>query len=245
MDRERDADPELSLADYARILRNRWLAVLTPILIFGGLAAYSLSTRTLQYESTSKVLLADTAAQAALRGGSQNPNSLTREMTNEISFAASDDVKNAVRDAIGVVPKVTVRADPNSDVLSFLERRSSPGDAAMYANTWAEAFVSTKQRQAGESLDAAVDQFSERVAVLRAQAGRPQILPTRANRQRDRRRQRCHHESAADGGGRRDRNGTGRSSRVESDGADEPRRQGSSSPLHLPSDSPSDRSWHS
>ncbi|MEZ5380137.1 MAG: polysaccharide biosynthesis tyrosine autokinase [Acidimicrobiales bacterium] len=169
MDRERDADPELSLADYARILRNRWLAVLTPILIFGGLAAYSLSTRTLQYESTSKVLLADTAAQAALRGGSQNPNSLTREMTNEISFAASDDVKNAVRDAIGVVPKVTVRADPNSDVLSFTGKASDPGDAAMYANTWAEAFVSTKQKQAGESLDAAVDQFSERVAVLRAQ----------------------------------------------------------------------------
>lgn len=166
MPHQSDADDELELTDYLRILRRRWPWVLLPFLTVVGLATAFTLRQPARYCSTAQVLLADSEAQVAIQGDS-NVFVASRDLANEINVAYSDTVRGEVISQLRVDPDVDVTGDADSDVLWFQGCGPTASLATQYANTWANVYVATKQQQAADSISAAVGGFEVRLGELR------------------------------------------------------------------------------
>lgn len=161
-----DADDELGLSDYARVLRRRWSWVLLPLVTILALAAAATLRQAPRFCATAQVLIADSEAQVAIQGDA-NVSVANRDLANEINIAYSDTVRLEVVDLLGVEPAVTIDGESDSDVLWFRGCGSTPADAAGHANAWAEVYVSTKQREAAGNIGSAVTGFEIRLEELR------------------------------------------------------------------------------
>ena len=159
---------ELTLLDYLAVLRRRASWVAGPIVALTALTTFLAVNAEPEYRATSAVLIADSAAQAALDPANTNPQMLSRRIENEINFARSDATEARVAEALGFLPtdEMVISGIDSADVLEFSARAANPDDAALYANTWAEAYVATKQLEAQASITAAVDQLEDRLTAL-------------------------------------------------------------------------------
>jgi capsular exopolysaccharide synthesis family protein len=166
---EASVDQELQLGDYIQILRRRWKWVLSSLVVIGGLATFITTTASPVYTSTAKVGLRTSDAIAALDTQYENIQTLSRELTNEINFAQGDTVEGAVIGELGELPKVLIVGDNTADVLNFKASSATPEQAAIDANTWANAYVSSRQREAQRSIDGAITQLNDRLIDLREQ----------------------------------------------------------------------------
>ena len=158
---------ELELGDYISILRRRWIWFVGPLLVVAGLAAALTLTAADVYTSTAKVGLRRSAATEALDTSFQNTSSLNRDLTNEINFAKSDNVVDAVEDKLGDLPDVSITGDSSADILNFDASSATPEGAALDANTWADLYVLERRLEAQTSIDGAVAQLTEKLAQLR------------------------------------------------------------------------------
>jgi uncharacterized protein involved in exopolysaccharide biosynthesis len=160
---------ELELADYLAILRRRWTWVVVPLaVVLVAALAYTLLQDKV-YRSTTSVLLGSSAAEDAVARTSSNAQLLTRELSNEISYATSDAIEGAVEQRLGRLPDIDVAADPDADLLRFTGSAEDADEAATVANTWADVYVAQKQADALASITAATDQLSARLTQLRTQ----------------------------------------------------------------------------
>ncbi len=159
---------ELTLLDYLAVLRRRASWVAGPIVALTALTTFLAVNAEPEYRATSAVLIADSAAQAALDPANTNPQMLSRRIENEINFARSDATEARVAEALGFLPtdEMVISGIDSADVLEFSARAANPDEAALYANTWAEAYVATKQLEAQASITAAVDQLEDRLGAL-------------------------------------------------------------------------------
>lgn len=160
---------EFALIDYAAIIKRRWLWVLSTVLVLTSLTAAYTFTREPTYEATARVLLADSAAQAALDPSSQNPGFLTRELSNEISLAKSDRVERLVLEERAQLPTVSITAESAADVLIFRANAASDVGAADDANLWANAYVEVKRQEAVANITAATSSLQSRLEELRVE----------------------------------------------------------------------------
>jgi capsular exopolysaccharide synthesis family protein len=160
-------DSELELGDYIAVLRRRWKWVAGPLFLIGVLATVVTLTAADVYSSTARVGLRQSAAGEVLDRGLQNIQSLDRDLTNEINFAGSDRMVEAIEIKLGYVPGVSITGDSSADVLNFRANAATPEDAALHANTWAEIYVLQRRLEAQTSIDSAVAQLTERLGRLR------------------------------------------------------------------------------
>lgn len=161
-----DADDELGLADYLRVMRRRWSWVLLPLVTVLALAAAVTLRQPARYCATAQVLIADSEAQVAVQGDA-NVSVANRDLANEINIAYSDTVRHQVIDRLGTEPDLAIDGESDSDLLLFRACGPTPERAANDANTWSEVYVGTKQDAASESIGAAVGGFELRLEELR------------------------------------------------------------------------------
>lgn len=162
-----EIEDDLQLSDYFRIFLRRWPWFLLPVILMIGLATLYTSIQTPRYTATAQVLLADSAAQRAIQGES-SPVLLNRGLANEINIAQGDQVREGVTEALGgVTPDMQIDQSDNSDLLSFTSTADTSLNAQLFANTWAEVYVSTKQQQAADSIGAATSGLEEDLVELR------------------------------------------------------------------------------
>ncbi len=163
------ADGDFSVFDYLGILRRRWLWVLLPIVLACVAVFWNASRQTDRYVSSARVLLADTAAQRTLDPSSQNPWYLTRQLSNEISLAQSDLVKDMIEAELGEIPEVDIEVEETSDVLVFTAEADDAATAARNAQLWAETYVQVKQQEAVSSVTGASARLQVRLEEIRAE----------------------------------------------------------------------------
>jgi polysaccharide biosynthesis transport protein len=164
-----DDRDELQLADYLAILKRRWRWLGLSVVLVVSLAGGYSTMQPAAYRASASVLVRPSAAEGIVRGASTNPGMLSRELTNEINYALSDQVAEAVRGELGDLPDVTVTGDRDADVLQFTATAGLPDHAAHIANTWAGAYVAQKQADTLASVEAATGQLTERLESLRVE----------------------------------------------------------------------------
>ncbi len=166
--------PELTLEDYVAILRRRWIWFLAPIVVLAA-AATALGLRAApEFTTTATVGLVDSAAQEILSGTNTNVQIQTRLIENEINFAKSDAVESRVRESLGFLPKssVSITSVADSDYLDFTATTDDAAAAALWANTWANAYVETKQTEAADSIQTSIDLLEDSLDELNTRIGR-------------------------------------------------------------------------
>lgn len=168
------SDGEIDFGDYLAVLRRRWAWLVIPLLVLPLAAAFVTLRQDDQYRASARVLLADSAAQDAVRAGNVNANALNRQLANEINIANSDITKNEFRRRLGLepdsaLPAGNISSESGSDVLIFQFRGDTPGEAALFANAWADSFVFLKQQDAEASITKTVTSLEERLGELRQQ----------------------------------------------------------------------------
>ncbi|MGI9615419.1 MAG: polysaccharide biosynthesis tyrosine autokinase [Acidimicrobiales bacterium] len=169
------------LAGYLSILRHRWRWLAVPIILMPLLAIYYTTRQAPVYQSEARVLLDTSAAQDAVASRLNLPTAVEdRDLVNEANVADSDAVRGLVRQGLDIpggepLPKGQITADLESDVISFRFSGGSPQEAALIANTWADAYVDFKRESAQSSiddvlvtLDAELEQLREQRSALRA-----------------------------------------------------------------------------
>ena len=162
------------LTDYLRILRRRWVWLLTPLLILPTLAVLLTSSQTPTYTATARVLFNESAAQDAFTNPpSGNSQVRRRLLANEIRLAESDEAIGMVRQQLGLaedenLPPGTISPGDNADVLIFDLSANDPELAADAANLWANAYVTIKNAEARRSLDQLLSRLDEQIDELRA-----------------------------------------------------------------------------
>ncbi len=164
---------ELTLEDYVGILRRRWIWFLAPIVVLAA-AATALGLRAApEYTATATVGLIDSAAQEILGGTNTNVQIKTRLIENEINFAKSDAVESRVGESLGFLPDtVSITSVADSDYLDFTATSDTADEAALWANTWADAYVETKQTEAADSIQTSIDLLENSLDELNTRIGR-------------------------------------------------------------------------
>lgn len=166
--------PIIDLKSYLRgiWLRRREVAVITIIVTVLGLA-FTLNL-TPRYASEARVVVQ--TVQDPLTTAPISPQVLQALMTTEAELVASERVIRAVRrslpasaaeEATRLSKGLDVRTVPDSNILLVGYRSSDAERAAVVANTFAEAYLSTRTTELVRKIDAAIEPVSQRVESLR------------------------------------------------------------------------------
>lgn len=164
--------PELQLTDYLAILRRRWPFVLGPLLLLILLSAANSVRQPQRFEASARVLVAPTAAGAAVNDRIATHSSSTRSLANAALLVESDRATDFVRAAHGnevAEGRIDVATEPNSDVLVFTASAAESVLASQTANRWAESFVSLRALDGAVSLETVRADLETRIDSLLAQ----------------------------------------------------------------------------
>lgn len=168
---------EQTIADYLHVVRRyKWLILTAAVLV--PVAAYLVSSRQDKvYRATSDVLLNRQDLGSTLTGipTQSTVTDPVRYARTQAQLARVPAVMQAAVDRAGVggvsaselSDSSDVRADPDTDLLTFGVSDGEPSVAARLATAYAEAFVSYKLESETASLAAARSEILGRVAELR------------------------------------------------------------------------------
>lgn len=165
MTAEFGTDP--TLRSYAQLVRRRkWWVI---ALALAGLAvSIAISfTETKQYAAAAQVLVQPSSQTSAL-GTTQQPVTAT-DVQTMLQLVTSAPVTNAVRSALGSAPAVTATQVAQTNVIAITAIAVVPARAALIANTYAKAFVSTQRTAALDSLTAAEGQLRSQIRSISTQ----------------------------------------------------------------------------
>ena len=160
-----DSVTELQLTEYLDIVRRRkWIiASLAALLLIAAIVLSALQTPQFRAEARVRV---DLSSSSLLEERDVSTTVRSRNLQNEVEFANSDRVAQRAADDFGSDIGASVAASSNSDTLSFTAVSPDPEEAAVIANTFANAYVSERSSEAGEEFLSVVNVINDRLAEL-------------------------------------------------------------------------------
>ncbi|MDW3178129.1 MAG: polysaccharide biosynthesis tyrosine autokinase [Acidimicrobiia bacterium] len=163
------SDNELLLSDYLDVIsRRKWMLLAVLTLSLGAAIAFSaLQTPMYRAEARVRVEVSNSSSNNILVDGNNlSSNVRNRNLQNEVEFAKSDRVALRASEIIGDLPSATIGASTDSDTLIFGATSASPDEAALIANTFADAYVSERSVASGERFIAAVEVINSRLIAI-------------------------------------------------------------------------------
>src|SRR5882724_5049721 len=169
MDRGEDlmAEPEAepTLRVYLQILRKRrwWVAALT---MLGLTVSLALSlTQQKQYSASAQLLVQATGGINLALGSGQYSVTPT-DVQTELQLVTSAHVQALVRKKLGSAPPVSAAEVGQTNVIAVTAIDPDPARAALVANTYAKAFVSSSTAATISNLVAAENQLGGQIKAL-------------------------------------------------------------------------------
>jgi capsular exopolysaccharide synthesis family protein len=169
MDRGEDlmAEPEAepTLRVYLQILRKRrwWVAALT---MLGLTVSLALSlTQQKQYSASAQLLVQATGGINLALGSGQYSVTPT-DVQTELQLVTSAHVQELVRKKLGSAPPVSAAEVGQTNVIAVTAVDPDPARAALVANTYARAFVSSSTAATISNLAAAENQLTGQIRAL-------------------------------------------------------------------------------
>ncbi len=169
----------LTLRSYLVVIqRQRWWVISLALLGLGISLAISL-TQSKQYSATAQ-LLVQSAVQEATLSGSPQPVTTT-DIQTDLQLATSAPVVSMVHGKLGSAPAISASEVGQTNVIALTAVSSSPGRAALIANTYGRAFVAQTRSVAISNLTAAQGQLESQISSLDQQIKALQDKPSAAS----------------------------------------------------------------
>lgn len=164
-----EADDELELRDYLRVLRRRkWtIALITGLVVAASVAASIAQTPI--YRSSADVLLQARTTESIFDPTIAQAVSKSESAPTEIRVLESEPVRRLVEERIGNAPSVSVSNPAQTDFLVVSAESADPERAAVVANAYATAYVDFRRSQAVNDIEAAIGQLEAKVAEIDGQ----------------------------------------------------------------------------
>lgn len=156
---------EFELRDYLRVIRRRKGAIILAALLVEVAALTASYLKTPIYQGTAELLLQPRNSETIFNNN-VSLGDPERALQTEIRVLESQPVRAAVREQLGVAPKISASPVEDTDVIRVRARSPNAQQAADIANAYANAYIDFRRQQAVDSLLAAADQISRRVADL-------------------------------------------------------------------------------
>ncbi|MDQ3898632.1 MAG: polysaccharide biosynthesis tyrosine autokinase [Actinomycetota bacterium] len=159
----------LGLRDYLRIVgRRRALITVIVLLVTVPAVVFSL-LQTPVYAGRAEVLLQPRTSETLFDAGGGLQPDPARQVQNEIRILTSAPVRAAVRAQIGSAPKVSASAIGSTDLIRVSARSADPARAALVANTYANAYIDYRRKQAVDDVLTAGQQVQSKMGDLQKQ----------------------------------------------------------------------------
>jgi receptor protein-tyrosine kinase len=186
MTAELGSDP--TLRSYAQLVRRRkWWVIALAMLGLAVSLAISF-TEAKQYAASAQVLVQPSSQSSAL-GSALQPVTPT-DVQTMLQLVTSAPVTSAVQKKLGHAPSVTAAEVAQTNVISITGVARTPAQAAVVANTYAQAFVSYQQAvaisnltQAEAQLRGQIRSINKQLKQLRATSGTAQEQTALVNQQ--------------------------------------------------------------
>ncbi|MCA1693237.1 MAG: hypothetical protein LC749_00105, partial [Actinobacteria bacterium] len=160
---------ELGLRDYLRIVaRRKQIIVIVVLLSVVPAVVFSL-LQTPQYEGRAEILLQQRTSETLFDPNTGVRADPARQVANEVRILSSQPVRNEVRARIGSAPKVDAAGIGTTDLISVSARSNDPSRAALVANTYANAYIDLRRKQAVDDVLAASQQVQSKISDLQKQ----------------------------------------------------------------------------
>jgi succinoglycan biosynthesis transport protein ExoP len=160
---------ELGLRDYLRIVTRRRSIIVIVVLVIAVPAVVLSLLKTPVYAGEAEVLLQQRTSETLFDPTSGVRADPARQIQNEIRILSSAPVRADVRARIGSAPKVSASAIGSTDLISVSARNTDPNRAALLANTYANAYIDYRRKQAVDDVLAASQQVQSKIADLQKQ----------------------------------------------------------------------------
>ena len=160
---------ELTLGDYAAVLRRRLAVVVLLFLASVLLAAVWSLYSTPMYRSTARVLLDQADASDAFDSVFFNSEFAERLAANEVALIESQLVDDLAESRLGFEAEVSASGSKEFDVVSVSAKDADPGRAQRIAQVYVQAYLDVRlQLYMNERVDVA-EQLVERIASIEDQ----------------------------------------------------------------------------
>jgi polysaccharide biosynthesis transport protein len=168
--RPEDASPDPDLRRYLQILRRRkWvmaLAVLVVVLTAVGVSYAQTSV----YEGTAQLLITPTVnTSSVLNQSGVAATPTVQDVQTQMQIITSRPVEDIVKSQLGAAPTVTVSEIGQTTVVQIRASSTIPSQAALVANAYANAYLSSQREEAIDSLQAAGAQIQTKIDDLQTQ----------------------------------------------------------------------------
>ncbi len=165
---------EVDLRRYRDVLwRRKWEVLLVVVLVVGAAALYTM-LQTNRYRATTEVLLTPSTAEQMLISGDSTPsnqNANPVHVQTEIAYMQSGSVRDAVRQALGYEPSVSIAAVPDTEAVDIRATSDDALRAAKDATVYATTYIDIRRILLRNQYTAAGDQVQHQVTDLTKQLG--------------------------------------------------------------------------
>lgn len=163
---------ELDLRHYIDVLLRRKWAVVASVIVVVVVALALTIRQTPQYRASTEVLLRETTSEQILGGSSETQTNQAQMRVNvatEIEYMKSRSVRDAVRERLGFDPKVSIRPNGETEVVTLSATSPEPEIAAEAADVYAQTYIDIRRVQLIEDFANAADKVQQQIDDLNAQ----------------------------------------------------------------------------
>lgn len=168
-----DAERELTLRDYGRVvLRRKWIVVAAVLTALVGSLVMSLLQEPI-YTADAQMLVEPRSGDAVFQEDpTLNVQNLERAIQTEIQVLEGQRTRQRVQENLGLgelPPEVSASAVGSTDVVSVTVRSTDQRTAQVLADAYVEAYSATRREQAVAGLDAAGAELQNTIDELQLQ----------------------------------------------------------------------------
>lgn len=179
------ADPAgRELRDYLSVMRRRKGTIVLAIAVAVGMALLASFLQEKVYEARARVVL---KPRQSLFQTAVVPQVDPTEVETEMQFIESEPVRQAARERLGVVPKVSVNQVGTTSVVEVKVRNTNPQEASRLANGYVDAYIDFRRKAITDELQASakelqvrVDDLQKRIDALAEELSQASCTPTNA-----------------------------------------------------------------
>lgn len=164
---EAAAEPELR--DYLQILRRRKTVIALSVAITLGIALVLSYSQKPRYAASAKLLLRTRSTESLFQTDAQSAGDPSRAVETEIEVIGTEPVQDLVRKKIGSAPAVQVRQVGRTDLVIMRAESTDPKRASLIANTYANAYIDFRRKQAFDTLSAASEEVQTKISDIQKQ----------------------------------------------------------------------------
>nr|MBA3956007.1 hypothetical protein [Acidimicrobiia bacterium] len=170
-----DAD-EVDLRDYLAILR-RQRRVVVATLVTVVVAALTISfVQTPVYEGVVEILLQSNRSEEIFAPDANTFVAVDpARVETEIGVMQSLSVRQAVEEELGRPIEVTIEAQGETDLVRLTAESTEPEEAALWANTYAEVYISSRRQRLVDDLQRAITEVQAQIDQIDQEAEQPLV----------------------------------------------------------------------